>query len=196
MSVVATVLVGLLVVVAFLAFGLTGRGRPARFAALACVCVLAVLAVVVVLAGGVTGPDSLVGRLLVLELALAAVVAGSPVTAGVLWLVDHGSSRADTMELAGEVLRGGAWIGAFERAAVFAALAAGWPEGLAVVLALKGLGRYSELRGVPGTPGGGDPSSGAAPVAPGGVAERFIIGTFASVLWACACAGAYLALVG
>jgi hypothetical protein len=199
MSVVAAVLVGLLVVVAFLAFGLTGRGRPARFAALACACVLAVLAVVVVLAGGVTGPDSLVGRLLVLELALAAVVAGSPVTAGVLWLVDRGSSRTDTMELAGEVLRGGAWIGAFERAAVFATLAAGWPEGLAVVLALKGLGRYSELRGVPGspgTPGGGEASSGAAPVAPGGVAERFIIGTFASVLWACACAGAYLALVG
>ena len=53
------------------------------------------------------------------------------------------------MDRAGEVLRGGAWIGAFERCAVFAALVAGWPEGLAVVLALKGLGRYSELRGTP-----------------------------------------------
>ena len=50
------------------------------------------------------------------------------------------------------MLRGGAWIGGLERAAVFAALASGWPEGLAVVLALKGLGRYSELRGTPGDP--------------------------------------------
>ena len=53
-----------------------------------------------------------------------------------------------------------------------AALVAGWPEGTAVVLALKGLGRYPELRNA-GT---------------GAVAERFIIGTFASVLWAAACA--------
>ena len=90
------------------------------------------------------------------------------------------------MERAGEVLRGGAWIGAFERCAVFAAIVAGWPEGLAVVLALKGLGRYSELRGVPGRRTALAGSS-------GGVAERFIIGTFASVLWACACAGTYLA---
>ncbi len=110
-----------------------------------------------------------------------------------LWLVDRGSSRADTMERAGEVLRGGAWIGAFERAAVFAALAAGWPEGLAVVLALKGLGRYSELRGDARRGGRGVLRR---PGASGGVAERFIIGTFASVLWACACAGTYLALVG
>jgi hypothetical protein len=70
---------------------------------------------------------------------------------------------------------------------VFATLAAGWPEGLAVVLALKGLGRYSELRG--GTAGA------AGLPATGGVAERFIIGTFSSVLWACAVAGAYLVLV-
>ena len=71
-----------------------------------------------------------------------------------------------------KVLRGGAWIGALERGAVAATLVAGWPEGLAVVLALKGLGRYPELRNA-GT---------------GAVAERFIIGTFTSVLWAAACA--------
>lgn len=92
------------------------------------------------------------------------------------------------MDRAGEVLRGGAWIGAFERVAVFASLTSGWPEGLAVVLALKGLGRYSELRGS---------ALGADGVATSsGVAERFIIGTFASVLWACACAGTYLTLIG
>ena len=85
------------------------------------------------------------------------------------------------------MLRGGAWIGVFERCAVFAALTSGWPEGLAVVLALKGLGRYSELKA--GAPGAGDAS-----LPTGAVAERFIIGTFASVLWASACAGTFLAL--
>ena len=76
------------------------------------------------------------------------------------------------MALAGSVLRGGAWIGALERLAVFAGLAAGFPEGVAVVLALKGVGRFPELRG-----------------GSGGTTERFIIGTFTSVLWAAAAAG-------
>ena len=70
-----------------------------------------------------------------------------------------------------DLLRGGAWIGALERIAVTTALIAGWPEGIAVVLAVKGLARYPELR---------SPGAGAS--------ERFIIGTFTSVLWACACA--------
>lgn len=69
------------------------------------------------------------------------------------------------------VLRGGAWIGLLERLAVAATLLGSWPEGLAVVLAVKGLARYSELK------------------RPNGAAERFIIGTFSSVLWASACAG-------
>ena len=76
---------------------------------------------------------------------------------------------------AGAILKGGAWIGALERVAVFAGLAAGFPEGVAVVLALKGVGRFPDLRG--------DAAAGGA------TTERFIIGTFASVLWAGACAG-------
>lgn len=68
------------------------------------------------------------------------------------------------------LLQGGAWIGLLERTAIAATLWSGWPEGLAIVLAVKGLGRYAEL--------GKD-----------GAAERFILGTFASVLWACACTG-------
>ncbi|MGP5071512.1 hypothetical protein ACTXI0_03795 [Arthrobacter rhombi] len=68
------------------------------------------------------------------------------------------------------VLQGGAWIGLLERTAIASTLWSGWPEGLAIVLAVKGLGRYAEL--------GKD-----------GAAERFILGTFASVLWACACTG-------
>ena len=73
------------------------------------------------------------------------------------------------------VLRGGAWIGYLERAAVAATLLAGWPEGMALVLGVKGVGRYAELR------------ESNAP-------EAFIIGTFASLLWAAAVAGTVMLL--
>lgn len=68
-----------------------------------------------------------------------------------------------------EVLRGGLMIGVLERLAVAGAILAGFPEALAVVVAIKGVGRFTELA-----------SSEAR--------ERFIIGTFASLIWACACA--------
>lgn len=67
-----------------------------------------------------------------------------------------------------ELLHGGAVIGVLERAAVAATLLAGFGAGLAVVLAVKGLARYPELR---------EARAG----------EQFIIGTFASVLWAAGC---------
>ncbi|MBD8869099.1 hypothetical protein [Nocardioides donggukensis] len=117
----------------------------------------------------------------VVSLAGALAVAGGGVlTAAVFALVDHGTAASDgSISRAGEVLRGGAWIGGLERAAVFTTLLADWPEGLAVTLALKGLGRYPELRTE--TPG---------------AAERFIIGTFTSVLWAVACAALAALAVG
>lgn len=114
-------------------------------------------------------------RALVVSLAMVlAALGGGPVTSSVFALVDGGGSevREGSVRRAGDVLRGGAWIGVLERAAVFGSVAVGWPEGAAVTLALKGLGRYPELRTE--TPG---------------AAERFIIGTFTSVLWAAACAG-------
>jgi hypothetical protein len=86
--------------------------------------------------------------------------------------VDRRPDPAAGLRSAGLVLRGGAWIGFLERVAVFAALVGRWPEGIAIVLAVKGLGRYPELR------------SGRSP----GLAERFIIGTLVSVLWAALCA--------
>ncbi|MFC0451498.1 hypothetical protein [Rhodococcus jostii] len=73
-------------------------------------------------------------------------------------------------------LRGGRIIGLLERAAVAAAILAGWPEGIAVVLAVKGLARYPELR---------EPHA----------SEQFIIGTFTSVLWAIAVCGIGRALI-
>ena len=76
------------------------------------------------------------------------------------------------------VLRGGAWIGYLERGAVAATLLASFPEGLALVLAVKGVGRYHELRDA----GSGGRAGADAP-------EEFIIGTLASLLWAAAAAG-------
>ena len=111
-----------------------------------------------------------------------AVVGGGPVTARVFALVDRGETAAQSMDRAGQVLRGGAWIGALERAAIFASLVGGWPEGLAVVLALKGLGRYPELRA-------------AEDGVRTGAAERVIIGTCSCVLWAAACAGVVVLVV-
>lgn len=106
----------------------------------------------------------------------AAVLGGGPLTTRAFALVDAQTPSPgpgpDPIEAAGSVLRGGAWIGALERGAVFASLAVGMPEGVAIVLALKGLGRYAELQTQAGE----------------GAAERFIIGTFTSVLWASACA--------
>ena len=115
--------------------------------------------------------DGLRGTLIVL-IAILAGFGGGPVTAAILHRVDHGGP----IERAGDVLRGGAWIGAMERVAIFSTLVAGWPEGLLAVLAMKGLGRYPELK---------QP----------GAAERFIIGSFVSVLWAIAWAGVLWSLL-
>jgi hypothetical protein len=187
MTVTIVVIVGALTLVTVAAWVLSGV-LPERLWAFATLALLVALGLLGVLAGPDADLSGLPARAVLIDLALVAVLGGGPVTSTVLWLVDQGSTRTDTLAMAGEVLRGGAWIGVFERCAVFAAVASGWPEGLAVVLALKGLGRYSELKA-------GAPSANGEPLASGGVAERFIIGTFASVLWASACAGTFLALI-
>lgn len=165
-------LLGAAVVVAVGGWFVTGRPRTAAAAA---VCALTAAAAVIGTASADAAADGRVGTLVVVSLAgLLAVAGGGPVTVAVFYLVDGRRANAhDSVRNAGEALRGGSWIGGLERAAVFATLIAGWPEGAAIVLGLKGLGRYPELR------------SGDSP----GAAERFIIGTFTSVLWAVACAG-------
>ena len=75
-------------------------------------------------------------------------------------------------------LRGGTWIGALERAAVTGALLAGYPAGIAFVVAVKGLGRYPELREHPES------------------SERFVIGTLGSLVWSAAVGGVGAALLG
>jgi hypothetical protein len=78
------------------------------------------------------------------------------------------SSAPDSSEAVSSerILRGGAIIGVLERLAVCLAILGGQPVAIAYVVAIKGLGRFAELK--------------ATPVA----AERFIIGTLASMLWA------------
>jgi hypothetical protein len=73
-------------------------------------------------------------------------------------------------DAAAQELRGGALIGVLERLAVTGAVLAGAAPGIALVVAVKALGRYPELRTA-------------------GASERFIIGTLASLLWAAAVAG-------
>lgn len=104
---------------------------------------------------------------------ILAVVGGSVVTTAAFNQIDgHNDVKAETLEAAGHVLRGGTWIGMLERFVVFATLVAGYPAGIAYVLAIKGLGRYPELQNQKKA----------------GAAERFIIGTTISVIWAGICA--------
>jgi hypothetical protein len=135
---------------------------------------LVVLLSALAVAGGAPEIELEAGATMAVAVGLAgalAVVGGGPATTLLFRLVDRERfALPDSIESAAEVLRGGLWIGLLERAAVFASLVAGFPAGIAIALAVKGLGRYPELR----TPG---------------AAERFIIGTFASVLWATSCAG-------
>ncbi|MBD8077874.1 hypothetical protein IF651_02210 [Cellulosimicrobium arenosum] len=125
---------------------------------------------------------------LVWVVALAvSVLAGAPVTQGVLRAASRpgrpgrpGRRAVDPAALpvppppatgtigaeAVEALRGGTWIGLLERFAITGCLLAGYPSGIAFVVAIKGLGRYPELR--------------EHPVA----SERFVVGTLASMTWA------------
>jgi len=116
-----------------------------------------------------------------------ATVGGNPITRRVLEVATHG--RVPDGDYGGimlrpaavpgvvaenaparEVLRGGTTIGYLERLGVAIAIIAGFPEAIAVVVAVKGIGRFSEL-------------------AAAEARERFIIGTLASLLWACVVGG-------
>jgi hypothetical protein len=136
-------------------------------------CVLAVLLFTAVVARLFEGSlDADQRPLLVLYSAVLAVCGGSLATTAVFDHVDGPGMRA-----AADILRGGVWIGARERLAVFSSLVAGIPEGVAIVLAIKALGRYPELK-IDDTRSAHKSS----------VGERFIIGTMISLLWAAAAA--------
>ncbi|MDQ1583487.1 MAG: hypothetical protein QOF36_1541 [Microbacteriaceae bacterium] len=145
----------------------------------------------------IPGPSAppLVHVLLGIASLALAIVGGGPAAQLVLALASRGSvaagahggivvaDREDTPRFGGthevlrggthEVLRGGTTIGFLERLAIAGSVMAGFPTALAVIIAIKGVGRFTELD---------------APEA----RERFIIGTLVSFSWACACAGIVL----
>lgn len=175
MTVVVAVLLGVVLVVSLPGWWHRSTVWPAIGVILLCVAI-----VIAAAAQSAPRPALILGTALAV---LGSATGGGPLTVAVLHRA--ASSTAPRTREPGrpdptppeDLLRGGAWIGVLERLAVTAALIAGWPEGLAVVLAVKGLARYPELR-----------SLGA------GTSERFIIGTFSSVLWAAGCAVAVLLL--
>ena len=126
----------------------------------------------------------------VLVTLLASVVGGWFAVSGVLALAarskDSGEPEHEAEAEAGgpeaeasarRELRGGTWIGVLERLAVTGVVLLGHPEGVAVVVAVKGLGRYPELARNPE------------------VSERFVIGSLASLVWAVGLGAAGLALL-
>ena len=120
------------------------------------------------------------GPLVVAVCFILAVPVGTPVVRALLRRLDRaakskqeGSHGAMTgLEAADAALPGGYWIGLLERTALFACVLSGFPAGIAVVLGVKSIGRYPELR-----------------TRTGHLGELFIIGTFASMLWAALFAG-------
>ena len=117
--------------------------------------------------------DLVLKGLIIVVCGLAALL-GNPIIRALLRRIDPPQPKADpTLIEAQQRLPGGRWIGILERAATYACIVAGFPAGLAFILVVKGLGRYPELRT------GNDPRLG----------ELFIIGTFASMLWAGVWAG-------
>lgn len=147
------------------------------------------LGIALAAAASVPPPEPASGATLLVVLAIAvAVFGGSPAATTALDLAMgassvpgvHGGILVDAPATRGEaragvaadaapreVLRGGITIGVLERLATAGAIVAGFPEALAIVVAVKGVGRFTELE---------------APEA----RERFIIGTFASIIWAAA----------
>lgn len=92
----------------------------------------------------------------------ASVIGGLLVVPLVLRLAGGGTTSA----AAKQTLRGGLWIGLLERLAVTGSIAFGFSVGVGIVVAVKGLGRYPELKEHPEA------------------SERFVVGTLASIVWA------------
>ncbi len=135
--------------------------------------VLVALALIVVVIAPVNIP-AVFGLIVALLGVTLAVLGGNPVSRRVLDVAsggkvtetpDGGIVVAEGTDASRTLMRGGTAIGYLERTAVAIAIVAGYPEAIAVVVAVKGIGRFSEL-------------------ATAEARERFIVGTLASLLWA------------
>jgi hypothetical protein len=176
-TVISIVVVAMALVLAVVALG---RSRHWLVAPAAVVVLVAIL--LLVLAPFPLADSRVASVVLAIGFGALGVVGGSPIVALVLRfaqgnveLGDHGGIVVADGETPRaprrEILRGGATIGYLERAALIGAVAAGQAGAVAIIVAIKGLGRFSEL----------DDSE---------ARERFIIGTLTSLIWAGACAAA------
>ncbi|MCZ2839491.1 hypothetical protein [Modestobacter sp. VKM Ac-2985] len=166
MGIAALVVLGVLVLAGGALTPQSDR-RDSRFGGVLLVLLLGTAAALAWRAGRVGDGVAIGGQLLAVA---SAALGGGPVATAVLRAADPDRVPGRRRASDPEVLRGGAWIGVLERTAIAVTVLAGFAEGLAVLIAVKGLGRFNELK---------------APVA----SERFIIGTLASGLWALGCVG-------
>jgi hypothetical protein len=173
-AVLASAIVVVLLVV--LVLSLVGLRRPSTvLAAVGGALVAAALTVVVVLPPAAT---PLLGVPITVLGFAAATLGGNPFTrraldiaagnrvretedGGIVILASHDADPAHARTL----MRGGTVIGYLERICTVVAIAVGFPEAIAAIIAVKGIGRFPEL-------------------AEAEARERFIIGTLASLLWA------------
>lgn len=127
--------------------------------------------------------------LLGVTLVALATVAGSPLVSLVMTNVTKlpestdanagipNNEAAKPTSTSQQILRGGATIGYLERFALVGSLLVGQPAAIAIIVGIKGLGRFTEL----------DTSV---------ARERFIIGTLVSLTWAALCISVLLVTWG
>lgn len=165
------------VMLAVLVISLTDLRKPHTATTLVSSILIVVALVTVVVAPPSPAPVLLRAAVAVLG-AAAATIGGNTFTRKALDIAtgarvreteDGGilivATRGAGSEQARTLMRGGTVIGYLERVALTVAIIVGFPEAIAAIIAVKGIGRFPEL---------------AEPEA----RERFIIGTVASLLWA------------
>jgi hypothetical protein len=165
-----------------LAISIVARRIHQQLIGLVALLPVAIAVVMIAFELAVPSPTHVLNVLMAMSFAALGVFAGSPLTSLVIERSAGGQQLGifggilvtDKSEGVGasvtrEVLRGGAAIGYLERVAIVAAIVVGHPEVIAGVIAIKGLGRFSELDSAEAR-------------------ERFIIGTLTSFIWAAVCA--------
>lgn len=154
--------------------------KPGTYWLIVPVVALITVALVFAAVGGMqSAPNSGFHVAATILLLLIGVIGGSPLVhvvlklagSGTVPLGEHGGilvSEEGAKKKEREILRGGMTIGYLERLAIIGATLVGQVAAVAIIVAIKGLGRFSELE-----------NSAAR--------ERFIIGTLVSIVWAAAC---------
>ena len=169
----------LLLLCGAIALGALASRKDKHWLVIWCVGFVALAIALAALGGVSTAPSPIFVMAAALGLLTLGIVAGNPLVTLVLELAggtdalgNHGGilvRDAAASHEEREILRGGMTIGYLERLALIGAALAGQVAAIAVIVAIKGLGRYSELENA-------------------AARERFIIGTLVSLIWAAACA--------